>query len=148
MPIFNHWLDLGKFKQVLWRFQIWDRMFWMWLVLVQLMLVFTFLQSTTHLGDKWLCPIERNSMIPAVFCLTFTPGVLNKVLYGEVPPMYTIFDGKGTAVAGIHMPSIDKWYSFHELFVEFCIPFNCCKWTVFKIWNVFLDYFTTKKFIC
>ena len=28
--------------------------------------------------------------------------------------------------------SIDKWYPFHNL--EFCIPFNCCKCTLFKIW--------------
>ena len=148
MPIFNHWLDLGKLKQVLWRFQIWDRMSWMCLVLVQLMLVFTFLQSTTHLGDKWLCPIERNSMIPAVFCLTFTRGYSTKFYTGRFRRCTPFLTEKVPLVAGIHIPSIDKWYSFHELFVEFCIPFNCCKWTVFKIWNVFLDYFTTKKFTC
>ena len=27
--------------------------------------------------------------------------------------------------------SIDKWYPFHNL--DFCIPFNCCKCTLFKI---------------
>ena len=82
------------------------------------------------------------------------PGVLNKVFYGEAPPMYTIFDGKGTPIAGIHIPSTDKRYSFHELFIEFCIPFNCCKWTVYKIWinHKTRMFFSTisqpKKFIC
>ena len=127
----------------------------MCLVLVQLMLVFTFLQSTTHLGDQWLCLIERNSMIPAVFSLTFTRGYSTKFYAGRLHrPMYTIFDGKGTPVAGIHIPSIDKWYSFHELFIELCIPINCCKWTVFKIWinHKTRMFFSTisqpKKFIC
>ena len=119
------------------------------------MLVFTFLQSTTHLGDRWLCLIERNSMIPAVFSLTFTRGYSTKFYAGRLHrPMYTIFDGKGTPVGGIHIPSIDKWYSFHELFTELCIPINWCKWTVFKIWinHKTRMFFSTisqpKKFIC
>ena len=39
--------------------------------------------------------------------------------------MYTIFDGKGTPIAGIHIRSIDKWYFFHLPLIELCIPFNC-----------------------
>ena len=85
------------------------------------------------------------------------PGVLDKVLCGEAPPAdvhRTIFDGKGTPVAGIHIPSIDKWCSFHELFIELCIPINCCKWTVVKIWinHKTRMFFSTisqpKKIIC
>ena len=29
------------------------------------------------------------------------------------------------------IPSIDKWYHFHIHCLELCIPFNCCKCTVF-----------------
>ena len=31
------------------------------------------------------------------------------------------------------IPSIDKWYPFHIPCLELCIPFNCCKCTVFLI---------------
>ena len=29
------------------------------------------------------------------------------------------------------IPSIDKWYPFHISCLELCIPFNCCKCTIF-----------------
>ena len=29
------------------------------------------------------------------------------------------------------IPSIDKWYLFHIPCLDLCIPFNCCKCTVF-----------------
>ena len=83
------------------------------------------------------------------------PGVLDKVLCGEAPPADVHhFWRKRFPVAGIHIPSIDKWYSFHELFIELCIPINCCKWTAFKIWinHKTRMFFSTisqpKKFIC
>ena len=32
------------------------------------------------------------------------------------------------------IPHIEKWYPFHIPTLELCIPFNCCKCTVFTIW--------------
>ena len=32
------------------------------------------------------------------------------------------------------MPSIGKWYPFHQTSLELCIPLNCCRYTVFKRW--------------
>ena len=32
----------------------------------------------------------------------------------------------------LRIPSIDKWYPFHIPSLEFCIPFSCCKFIVFK----------------
>ena len=32
-----------------------------------------------------------------------------------------------------HIPSIDRWYSFHIPCLKLYIPFNCCKGAVFKI---------------
>ena len=51
------------------------------------------------------------------------------------------------------VPSLDNWYSFHIPSLELSIPFNCCKFTVFKIWishktRNFLDFFTAIKCIC
>ena len=37
------------------------------------------------------------------------------------------FERKGTPFVYL---VIDKWYPFHILTVELCIPFNCCKYTV------------------
>ena len=136
MPIFNHWLDLGKLKQVLWRFQIplpvsetgCLRCAWFWYNWCFCSLFYN-PQRTSEINDYALL-----KEIPEVFSLTFTRGYSTKFYAGRLHrPMYTIFDGKGTPVAGIHIPSIDKWCSFHELFIELCIPINCCKWTVFKI---------------
>ena len=130
MPIFNHWLDLGKLKQVLWRFQIPLPVLGFGTTDVCIHFF------TIHNASRRLMIIyywkKFNDSRGILFDLY--PGVLNKVLYEEAPPMYSIFDRKGTPIAGIHIPSSDKWYSFHEPFIERCIPFNCCKWTVFKIW--------------
>ena len=44
--------------------------------------------------------------------------------------LYTIFDRKRNP---FRMSSIDQWDTFHIPSLELCIPFNCCKWAVFKI---------------
>ena len=61
----------------------------------------------------------------------------NKCLYGEAPPQGPIpypfinhFSRKRYPFR-IPRPSIDKWYPFHIPCLELCIPFNCCKCTVF-----------------
>ena len=64
-------------------------------------------------------------------------GVLNNCLYinREAPPrgpipypsIYNL--SRKRYPFGIH--SIDKWYPFHIPCLELCIPFNCCKRTVF-----------------
>ena len=63
-------------------------------------------------------------------------GVLNKVLCGEASP-----GGRSNPLSGFWQkkypfptPSFDKWYPFLITNLEFCIPFNQCKGTAFKIW--------------
>ena len=71
--------------------------------------------------------------------LMWAPGgggsVLNKCLYREAPALYPTtypfiyhFSRKRYP---FRIPSIDKWYSFLIPCLELCIPFNCCKCTVF-----------------
>ena len=57
-------------------------------------------------------------------------GVLNKFLCGKAPLtlLYIIFHKKRYS---FRIPSIDKWYPFHIPCSELCIPFDCCKCTVF-----------------
>ena len=43
------------------------------------------------------------------------------------PLLHTIFEGKDTPFV--------SWYPFHIPSLELCFPFNCCKWTVFKIYE-------------
>ena len=42
----------------------------------------------------------------------------------------TIFDRKRNPFG---IPLIDQWDPFHIPSLELFIPFNCCKWAVFKI---------------
>ena len=52
----------------------------------------------------------------------------------EVQPLtllYTIFDRKGTPF--VYLPLTKGIYPFHMPSLERCIPFNCCKCTVFRI---------------
>ena len=67
--------------------------------------------------------------------------VLNRVLYREPMPwgttpypfIYPFWQQRWPF--HICIPSNDKWYPFHIPSLErLCIPFNCCKCTVFKIW--------------
>ena len=66
--------------------------------------------------------------------------------------VYVIFDTKGNPFVNL---CIDKWYLFYLFYkpsLELCIPFDCCKWTVFKTWinkktERFLEDFTVKKWI-
>ena len=63
---------------------------------------------------------------------------------------YTIFDRK---CAPFRIPSIDKWNVFHIPTLELCIPYNNCKYIVFKMWIIkttehFPDFFTAIKCIC
>ena len=64
--------------------------------------------------------------------------VLHKVLYNEVPPWdsapYPIMYYFWQKRYPFRIPSIDKWYPFHIPCLGLCIPFNCCKCTVFEIW--------------
>ena len=59
------------------------------------------------------------------------------------------FERKGTPF--VHLV-IEKWYPFHILTVELCIPFNCCKYTVsyeqIRKQEGFLDFFKAEKYIC
>ena len=59
------------------------------------------------------------------------------------------FERKGTPFIYL---VIDKWYPFHILTVELCIPFNCCKYTVsyeqIRKQEGFLDFFKAEKYIC
>ena len=61
--------------------------------------------------------------------------VLNKCLYGEVPPRdptpYPFIYQFSRKRYPFRIPSIDKWYPFRMPCLELCIPFNCCKCTVF-----------------
>ena len=43
------------------------------------------------------------------------------------PLLHTIFEGKDTPFV--------SWYPFHIPSLELCFPFNCCKCTVFKIYE-------------
>ena len=62
-------------------------------------------------------------------CHTQGPGGLTEIYTGSLRPkvqplnalVYTILDRKGT------LSSCDKWYPFHILSLELCIPFNECK---------------------
>ena len=62
-------------------------------------------------------------------------GVLNKCLYREAPPRgptpYRFIYHFSRKRYPNRIPSIDEWYPFHIPCLELCIPFNCCKWTVF-----------------
>ena len=55
------------------------------------------------------------------------------------PLLHTIFEGKDTPFV--------SWYPFHIPSLEVCFPFDCCKCTVFKIYETitkperFLDFF-------
>ena len=61
------------------------------------------------------------------------------------PLLHTIFEGKDTPFV--------SWYPFHIPSLEHCFPFNCCKCTLFKIYetitkqNVFSTFFTVTKSI-
>ena len=85
--------------------------------------------------------------------------VLKKCLYGEAPPrgptpypfisLYHFSQKKYP----FRTPSIDKWYPFHIPCLELCIPFNCCKCTVFYIGinhnnRTFSRLYKAIKFIC
>ena len=73
--------------------------------------------------------------------ITPPPGgwgrVLNKCLYWEAPPPgptpYPFLYHFSRKRYPFSTPSIDKWYSFHTPCLKLCIPFNCCKFTVFQI---------------
>ena len=63
--------------------------------------------------------------------------VLNKCLYGEAPsrgptpyPLIYYFSLKRYP---FRISSVDKLYPFHIPCLALCIPFNCCKCTVFSI---------------
>ena len=55
------------------------------------------------------------------------------------PLLHTIFEGKDTRFV--------SWYPFHTPSLGLCFPFNCCKCSVFKIYETitkperFLDFF-------
>ena len=44
-------------------------------------------------------------------------------------PLYIPF--WGAEKEPLSHPFIDKWYPFHVVSLELCIPFNCCKYTFF-----------------
>ena len=89
------------------------------------------------LFEKWRCHSDLG--IP-VFWISYPLwgwGVLNNCLYinGEAPPRgatpYPLiynFSRKRHPF-GIHF--MDKWYPLHISCLEFCLPFNFCKCTVF-----------------
>ena len=63
--------------------------------------------------------------------------VLNKCYTKRLRPgvqpltlLHTIFDSKRSP---FRIPPIDQWDPFHTPSLELFIPFNCCKWAVFKI---------------
>ena len=62
-------------------------------------------------------------------------GVLNKCLYWEAPPRgptpYPFLYHFSRKRYPFRITSIDKWYPFHIPCLEICIPFKCCKCTVF-----------------
>ena len=56
---------------------------------------------------------------------------MNVCMYGKAPPRGpTPFFTKKVPLMHTFY-KIDKWYPFHILCLELCIPFNCCKCTVF-----------------
>ena len=64
--------------------------------------------------------------------------ILNKCLYGEALPEVQplnpfIFYHFSRKRYPFCIPSIDKWYPYHIPCLELCIPFTCCKCTVFLI---------------
>ena len=72
-------------------------------------------------------------------CFTWGGGALNKSLHGEAPlerpPLYPFY------IPSRNPPHIPK--------LEHCIPFKCCKFTVFKIWKNHkptLDFFIAINF--
>ena len=77
-------------------------------------------------------------MFRLYYLLLVTPGgggVLNKFLYGEAPPRgptpYPFVYQCSLERSPFRIPSIDKWYPFHVPCFHLCIPFNCCKCTVY-----------------
>ena len=62
-------------------------------------------------------------------------GVLNQVLFGGLRPkvlsltlLYTIIDTKGPPFVYLLLTNGNP---FHVPSLELCIPFKCCKYTVF-----------------
>ena len=78
--------------------------------------------------------------IPAAVITGGGGGRLNKVLCGEAPlggrsnPLSVFYMPFWQKNYLFPMPSFDKWYPFLLTNLEFCIPFNQCKGTAFKIW--------------
>ena len=65
-------------------------------------------------------------------------------------PSFSHYFGR-KATSFVHLV-IDKWYPFHILTVDLCIPFNCCKYTIsyepIRKQEGFLDFFKAEKYIC
>ena len=88
---------------------------------------------------KTLFSLTKNEQIS----LTLSPRggggegyLLNKFLYGKAVPevqpltlLYTIFHEKGTPLVYLLLTNGTPFT--HLVFIELCIPFNCCKCIVF-----------------
>ena len=104
------------------------------------------------LNTWWLDIAEKGRCCPP-----WGEGLLNKCLYGEAQP-----GGQTLHPFKYHfsrkrypfcIPSIDKWYPFHIPCLELCIPFKCCRCTVFQIGinhknRTFFQRLKALKFIC
>jgi len=68
-------------------------------------------------------------------------GVPNKVLYADAPPrsptrLYPFLYHFWQKTYPFRIPSIAKWNVFHIPTFELCIPYNNCKYTIFKMWII------------